>query len=183
MSARPKKKKAVSDRVRRYPVNVFWSDEDEGFIATAPDLPGSSAFGESQTEAIAQIEHAIEAWIEAAHAAGNPIPEPSRPALEAQSSGRLLLRMPKSLHASLARSAKYENVSLNQHVVFLLTQALARRDSVRDLARSWVQTLGFLARRSVIIPSRHVVLSSPPKDVAKPIIMTTSENAIERGVS
>ena len=57
-----------------YPVNLFWSDEDEGFIATAPDLPGSSAFGESQAEALAELGHAIEAWIEAAKAAGNPVP-------------------------------------------------------------------------------------------------------------
>jgi antitoxin HicB len=110
----------VSDR---YPAQVFWSDEDEGFIATAPDLPGSSAFGETKEEALAQLEYAIEGWIEAAQAAGNPIPEPSRPAIEPQASGKLLVRMPKSLHAGLARSAKRENVSLNHYVVFLLTMA------------------------------------------------------------
>ena len=177
MSARPKKK-AMSDRVRRYPVNMFWSDEDEGFIATAPDLPGSSAFGESQAEALAQIEHAIEAWIEAAHAAGNPIPEPSRPALEAQSSGKLLLRMPKSLHAELVRSAKYENVSLNQYVVFLLTQALTYRASARDLFRSWwVQTLD-LAGQNITIPRVPQRVMSPPQPTTPVII--TGEKVVER---
>ncbi len=60
-----------------YPAEVFWSDEDEGWIAVAPDLPGCSAFGESKVEAIKELEPAIGAWIEAARAAGNSIPQPS----------------------------------------------------------------------------------------------------------
>jgi predicted RNase H-like HicB family nuclease len=79
---------------QRYPANVFWNDDDEGFIALAPDLPGCSAFGESQSEALEELEHAIEAWIEAARAAGNPIPEPTRPTIETQPSGKLSVRMP-----------------------------------------------------------------------------------------
>ncbi len=61
-----------------YPAEVFWSEEDEGWIAVAPDLPGCSAFGESRPEALMELEPAIEAWIEAAKAAGNPIPGPSQ---------------------------------------------------------------------------------------------------------
>jgi predicted RNase H-like HicB family nuclease len=72
----------------RYPKQVFWSDDDEGFIAVAPDLPGSSAFGESEADALAELDQAIEAWIEAARAAGNPVPRPSEPAR--QHSGKLL---------------------------------------------------------------------------------------------
>jgi predicted RNase H-like HicB family nuclease len=60
-----------------YPAEVFWSDEDERWIAVAPDLPGCSAFGESRPDALRELEAAIEAWIEAANAAGNSIPEPS----------------------------------------------------------------------------------------------------------
>jgi predicted RNase H-like HicB family nuclease len=60
-----------------YPAEVFWSEEDGGWIAAAPDLPGCSAFGESRPEALKELELAIEAWIEAAKAAGNAIPQPS----------------------------------------------------------------------------------------------------------
>ena len=63
---------------KRYPAQVFWSDEDNGFIALAPDLPGCSAFGESRSEALIELDDAIEAWLAAAKAAGNPIPEPSK---------------------------------------------------------------------------------------------------------
>jgi predicted RNase H-like HicB family nuclease len=112
---------------RRYPTNVFWSDEDDGFIAVATDLPGCSAFGETQPEAIAELQDAIAAWIEAARAAGNPVPAPSNPAREADYSGKVLLRMPRDLHARLATLAKNETVSLNQYLVFLLTLASTNR--------------------------------------------------------
>jgi predicted RNase H-like HicB family nuclease len=62
----------------RYPARVFWSDEDEGFIAEAIDLPGCSAFGETQSEATIELQDAIKAWIAAATAAGNAIPPPRR---------------------------------------------------------------------------------------------------------
>lgn len=65
--------------IDRYPINVFWSDEDEGFIAIAPDLPGCSAFGETQEEALREIRAAISLWIKATEAAGNPVPKPSKP--------------------------------------------------------------------------------------------------------
>lgn len=61
----------------RYPVEVFWSDEDEGFIALAPDLPGCSAFGETQTEALVELQDAIAAWLDASAEAGNNAPAPS----------------------------------------------------------------------------------------------------------
>ena len=105
---------------QRYPKQVFWSDEDDGFIAVAPDLPGSSAFGASEAEAIAELDHAIEAWIEAARTAGNSVPRPSEPAR--QHSGKLLVRLPRTLHRDLANQADREGVSLNTLIVFVLSQ-------------------------------------------------------------
>jgi predicted RNase H-like HicB family nuclease len=106
---------------QRYPAQVFYSDEDEGFIAVATDLPGCSAFGDTQEEAVAELRDAIDAWKMAAENAGNPIPEPSKLHLDDLPSGKILLRLPRTLHAQLIERAKYENVSLNQHLVFVLT--------------------------------------------------------------
>ncbi|MHB8511609.1 MAG: type II toxin-antitoxin system HicB family antitoxin [Actinomycetota bacterium] len=65
-----------------YHINVFYSDEDGGWIADIPDLPGCSAFGNSPEEALAEVTSAKKAWLEAAHAGGKPIPEPKyRPAI------------------------------------------------------------------------------------------------------
>lgn len=101
----------------KYPLEVFWSDDDGGYIAIAPDLPGCSAWGETEAEALAEIHHAIDAWLEAAKSAGNPIPLPTVPG---GTSGKFLMRVPKRLHADLARAAKREGVSLNQYVLYLL---------------------------------------------------------------
>jgi len=114
---------------RKYPKQVFWSDEDEGFIAIAPDLPGCSAFGDSEADALAELDHAIEAWIDSAKAAGNNIPAPSSPAPRAHS-GRLLVRMPRSLHQELADGAQREGVSLNQFIIFVLSRYFSRSVSV-----------------------------------------------------
>ena len=59
-----------------YLINIFWSDEDGGYIADIPDLVACSAFGASPAEALAQVELAREAWLEAARAQGKPIPVP-----------------------------------------------------------------------------------------------------------
>jgi predicted RNase H-like HicB family nuclease len=109
-----------------YPIEVFWSAEDEGFIATVPDLPGCSAWGATEAVAIAEAHDAAGAWLKAARAAGRDIPPPSTPADESGYSGRFLLRVPRRLHAELARDAKRQGVSLNQYVLYLLTEKHAR---------------------------------------------------------
>ena len=68
---------AIDPTARAYRKEVFFSAEDEGFIAVAPDLPGSSAFGITEAEAIAELNQAIPAWIAACRAAGNPVPTPA----------------------------------------------------------------------------------------------------------
>ncbi|MCJ2039060.1 type II toxin-antitoxin system HicB family antitoxin [Methylobacterium sp. J-059] len=107
---------------QHYPTEVFWSDEDEGFIAIARDLPGCSAFGETQLEALDELEHAIAAWISATQTAGNSVPAPSRRQTDPTHSGKLLLRLPRTLHSKLAEEAEREAVSLNQYVVCLLAE-------------------------------------------------------------
>ena len=68
-----------------YHVNVFYSDEDGGYIADIPDLEACSAFGATPQEALAEVEQAKEAWLAAAREAGRPIPEPRyRPAIYAR---------------------------------------------------------------------------------------------------
>ena len=111
----------------RYPIEVFYSEEDGGFIAIAKDLPGCSAFGKTQAEALAEVQHAIDAWQQAATAVGNPIPEPSRDSDETSlPSGKILLRVPRSLHASLIECAKREAASLNQHLVSVLSVSVGK---------------------------------------------------------
>ncbi len=61
-----------------YPIEVSWSEEDQVWIADVPDLAFCSAHGSTAHEAVAEVEQAAEAWLEAANQAGRPVPEPSR---------------------------------------------------------------------------------------------------------
>ena len=59
-----------------YHINIFYSEEDGGYIADIPDLEACSAFGETPAEALAEVERAKAAWLEAARAEGKTIPPP-----------------------------------------------------------------------------------------------------------
>ena len=68
--------------MKDYHVNIFHSEADGGYIADIPDLEACSAFGATPTEALAEVELAKAAWLEAARAEGKPIPPPRyRPAI------------------------------------------------------------------------------------------------------
>jgi predicted RNase H-like HicB family nuclease len=60
----------------RYAIEIFSSEEDEGYIAVVPELPGCSAFGETEEEALKEIKVAIDLWLEVAEKEGRQIPKP-----------------------------------------------------------------------------------------------------------
>ena len=70
-----------------YHINIFYSDEDGGYIADIPDLDSCSAFGKTPEEALAEVERAKAAWIEAARAEGKPVPPPRHRPLIYQAAG------------------------------------------------------------------------------------------------
>ena len=60
----------------RYELIIYWSREDQAFLAEVPELPGCMADGASYEEALANAQQVIAEWIETAQALGRPIPEP-----------------------------------------------------------------------------------------------------------
>jgi predicted RNase H-like HicB family nuclease len=65
-----------------YHINIFYSEEDAGYIADIPDLEACSAFGKNALEALKEVERAKKAWLAAARKEGKRIPKPQyRPAL------------------------------------------------------------------------------------------------------
>jgi predicted RNase H-like HicB family nuclease len=60
----------------KYEVIIYWSNEDQAFIAEAPELPGCAADGATYQEALANVEVVIQEWIETAKAMGRSIPQP-----------------------------------------------------------------------------------------------------------
>lgn len=57
---------------------IYWSEEDQLFVAEVPDLPGCIAHGNTDTEALRHINDAIRLWLDTARKYGDPVPEPTR---------------------------------------------------------------------------------------------------------
>ena len=109
-----------------YHLLVVRDSEDRGkpWTASVEELPGCTTRGRTAGEALTGIEAVMANWISVAVAEGRDIPEP-RP-VESYS-GRLLLRMPRTLHAELTRASEREGVSLNQFITDVLAAAVAWR--------------------------------------------------------
>ena len=135
----------------KYSVCVKWSDEDEGFIATVPELEGLSAFGKTQGEALAELEMAADAYLESWRASGRPLPPPEKVSAY---SGQLRLRMPKALHARMAHSARHQGVSLNTYLVSLLSEKQGGME-------------GFAPGKETIRSAGAAVQRAPDKAVSK----------------
>jgi predicted RNase H-like HicB family nuclease len=60
----------------KYEIVIYWSEEDQVFLAEVPELPGCLAHGDTAQEALAQAQEATALWIDAAREFGDPVPEP-----------------------------------------------------------------------------------------------------------
>ena len=96
-----------------YRMEIVEDSDEGGFIASYPDLPGCISCGETVEAAAAN------AWLEAAMEDGIAIREPD--SLD-DYSGQFKLRIPKSLHRSLAEHSQREGISMNQYCVYLLSR-------------------------------------------------------------
>lgn len=100
--------------------------EEKGkpWCATVEELPGCTSRGKTSDDALNGVRDAMTAWIETALQEGRDVPEPKS---ATSHSGRLLLRMPRTLHADLTRASEREGVSLNQFITDVLASAVAWR--------------------------------------------------------
>ncbi len=62
--------------MQKYEIIIYWSNEDQAFIADVPELPGCMAHGDSEELALQQAKEAIQLWVDTAREFGDPIPEP-----------------------------------------------------------------------------------------------------------
>ena len=102
-----------------YRMEIVEDQEEGGYVVSFPDLPGCITCGETIESAVANAADAKKAWIEAAMKEGLPIHEPD--SLD-DYSDQFKLRIPKSLHRSLAEHSKREGISMNQYCLYLLSR-------------------------------------------------------------
>ncbi len=119
--------KVISKQPLEYYLSLAYSvtldpDPECGYVAQIKDLSGCFTQGETLAETMMNIQEARELWIETAYEMGDPIPLPNN---IVEYSGKLLLRMPKSLHRDLAHKAEVEAVSLNQYISSVLSRSLS----------------------------------------------------------
>jgi predicted RNase H-like HicB family nuclease len=113
--------------VFQYSMQLFWSDEDSGYIALVPEFPHLSAFGDDPEEAAREAQVAASLLEEVMAEQGETFPEPQ---VLSSFSGQLRVRMPRTLHQKLAGRARMEDVSLNTLMVSLLAESIGAMEQL-----------------------------------------------------
>lgn len=111
--------KTVDEILKRPYSRVLTPEGDGRFSASILEFPGCFSQGNSPEEAYANLEEAARNWVEAAIAQRLDIPEAQSPQ---RAGGRVLLRLPRSLHQRLSMLAERDGVSLNQYIVASLAE-------------------------------------------------------------
>jgi len=123
--------------MNKYSFVIQWSDEDGEYVATCPEFPGLSAFGEDEEEAIREGKTALEGMIQAYKKKNIPLPVPRK---EEHYSGQFRVRIPKSQHRQLSEMARDDNVSLNTMVIIAiarLVEAHAITQATNRMIYNW----------------------------------------------
>jgi predicted RNase H-like HicB family nuclease len=117
-----------------YAIILRRDKRDEVFVARVEELPGCSAHGDTEQEALSNLRDNMEVWIGDCIDSGDAVPEPTEEL--GLPSGKWLQRVPRSLHLKLIRLAKQEGVSLNQLVTSALAEVVGGKEIRVELPRS-----------------------------------------------
>ena len=123
---------ATRSKIHKYlslPYKMVVQKENDYYFAYVEELPGCMAHGDTEEEAIRELRRIMREWLEVAIESEYEIPLPDD---FKKYSGRILLRLPKTLHKKLAHLAKKEEISLNQLITNLLTFALERWQAEKE---------------------------------------------------
>jgi predicted RNase H-like HicB family nuclease len=147
--------------MNKYGISILWSDEDQGYIATCPEFPGLSAFGETAEQSLSEARIALELFIKTYKEDGLPLPEPqSLP----EYSGQFRVRIPHNLHRQLAQMAERDGVSLNQFVL----EALAERVGAQQIYDRMLKEVR-QALTSISVRTSYVLASQFTSHQAQPL--------------
>ncbi len=112
--------KTIEDYIHLpYRMEIIPDPDEGGYAVRFPELPGCLTCGETLEKAVRNAEDCKREWLLRALEDGIRIPTPAE---EEEYSGQFKLRLPKSLHKSLAEHSKAEGISMNQYCLYLLTK-------------------------------------------------------------
>ncbi len=110
-------------KLEDYELKIFYSDEDEAYIATTSEIPSISGIGDTVDEALLELRTVFQLMIETYEKDKEDMPTPYS---KRKFSGQFNVRVPSSLHESLVKEAKEENTSLNQLVLAILASGIKK---------------------------------------------------------
>ena len=147
---------------------VVVPDDDGTFRAEIVEFPGCIATGDSAAEALTNLENVAESWLQSILARGQKVPEP----MDAGGfSGKLVVRLPRSLHRRAAYMAARDGVSLNQFIVSSIAQGVGGGFSRPDLA-----SFLFTSTQTVFSATdvhQHITVGGSPVLLANATSLTT----------
>jgi len=150
-------------------------DGDDGpWVAQVEELAGCTSRAETAEQAASGIQQAMSDWITEALREGREVPEP-KPVDE--HSGRLLLRMPRTLHAELTRLAEREGVSLNQFITDALASAVGWR-LARSGRRSATGSLNQVPGAEALTPEQEAEPESEERRSRRLLITLLGANVV-----
>src|SRR5262245_42092901 len=115
-----------AEYLRRPYGRVVVPESDGTFRAEIMEFPGCIAIADTAAEALANLESVAESWLQATIAKGLRVPEPIE---GVEYSGKLVVRLPKTLHKKAAHAAAREGVSLNQFIVSCVAEQVGARSA------------------------------------------------------
>ena len=155
----------ASEYLRKQYARILTPDPSGVYVAQILEFPGCVAEGDSPHEAYERLEAAAESWIDAMLRRGQKIPEPSYDRIR-DYSGKIALRLPRSLHRDAVRFAERENTSLNQFLVSSVSAAVGAMSLYEHVAKR-LELVEPPASRLISRPNKRrlsarVVSSKPP---------------------
>ena len=169
-------KMSTNETLKKPYARVLVPDSTGGFFAELLEFPGCFAEGETSSEAYEQLEKAAESWIEAALELGQEIPEPLS---SHDYSGKLALRLPKSLHKKATFFAQQDGVSLNQYIICAIAEKIGEARASTNVLATYTQPM-FSAGAGFIIgtgTNYGIGISSAIQSTAGNASVITSPNA------
>lgn len=114
----------------KYSLQLIWSNTENAYIATIPEIPQLTLTAATAAEAVSKLGSALSDYFQKRDGQGATPP----PRLLEVYSGQFRLRLPRVLHASLVREAEAEGISLNSYLIYLLSHRFAEQQTLQQAA-------------------------------------------------
>jgi predicted RNase H-like HicB family nuclease len=151
----------ASEYLSKQYARILTPDPSGVYVAQILEFPGCIAEGDSPHEAYERLEAAAESWIDAMLRRGQKIPEPSYDRIR-DYSGKIALRLPRSLHRDAVRFAERENTSLNQFLVSSVSAAVGAMSLYEHVAKR-LEQITVDASELLVEPPAKRLISRPRK--------------------